>query len=178
MKNKIIFIVGGARSGKSSYALDTASRVKGSKAYIATAQALDTEMKKRIEGHKKNRGEDWDTFEEPLYITGTLTEISGKYNAVVLDCLTLWLSNLMHKSTQPEHTINEFIDALESLSRSDSSKVLNGLILFIVSNEVGMGIVPGNELAREFRDLSGALNQKVTADEVYLVTAGIPMRIK
>jgi adenosylcobinamide kinase/adenosylcobinamide-phosphate guanylyltransferase len=186
MSHKIIFITGGARSGKSSFALNEASKINGQKAYIATAEELDSEMKKRIETHKKDRGDKWDTYEESLKIPDTLSNIKNNYSVVVLDCLTLWLSNLMHKSTQAEDNINEFINILASLSRSSSSTRLNslndfnGLNLFVVSNEVGMGIVPDNELARKFRDLAGLLNQKVAekADEVYLVTAGISLRIK
>jgi adenosylcobinamide kinase/adenosylcobinamide-phosphate guanylyltransferase len=183
MSHKIIFITGGARSGKSSFALNEASKINGQMAYIATAEALDSEMKKRIEKHKKDRGDKWDTYEESLKIPDTLSDIKNKYSVVVLDCLTLWLSNLMHKSIQVEDNINEFINILASLSRSNRLNRLNdfnGLNLFVVSNEVGMGIVPDNEVARKFRDIAGLLNQKVAekADEVYLVTAGIPMRIK
>jgi adenosylcobinamide kinase/adenosylcobinamide-phosphate guanylyltransferase len=186
MNRKIVFITGGARSGKSSFALNEASKNKGSKAYIATAEALDDEMKERIRAHKIKRGEEWDTYEEPHEISGVLAEVSGKYNVVVLDCLTLWLSNVMLQSRQPENAINEFLQVLGSLSHSSSSTRLNslsgsnGLNLFIVSNEVGMGIVPDNKLAREFRDLAGSLNQKVAevAGEVYTVISGIPVKIK
>ncbi len=157
--------------------MSNASGIVGPKAYIATAEALDDEMKNRIDIHRKSRGDDWDTFEEPFHITGALSETAGRYNAVVLDCLTLWLSNLMHKTAQPEKIMNEFTDML---ARFNSSGGLKGFSLFIVSNEVGMGIVPDNEMARKFRDLAGLLHQKVahSADEVYLVTAGIPIKIK
>jgi len=186
VKVKITFIIGGARTGKSSFALNKASKTKGRKAYIATAEALDSEMKKRIEEHKKNRGDNWDTFEEPIEIVSLIKDIHKKYNVILIDCLTLWLSNLMHKSKQPENEINKLINILASLNRSSSStrlnslNSLNALNLFIISNEVGMGIVPDNKMARNFRDLTGFLNQKVAkiADEVYSVTAGIPMKIK
>ncbi len=170
MRNKIIFIIGGARSGKSSFALNEASKIKGQKAYIATAEALDNEMKERIERHKKGRGDEWDTYEEPLKITAVLSDIKNRYTVVVLDCLTLWLSNIMRNRLEIENEINTFVNSLEDFPCH----------VFIVSNEVGMGIVPDNELAREFRDWAGFLNQKVAeiADEVYLVTAGIPVRIK
>ena len=92
MHNKIIFITGGARSGKSAYALSNATRISGDKTYIATAEALDKEMRERIEKHKRQRGKEWDTFEEPLKIAKVIKEIEGKYTAIVLDCLTLWLS--------------------------------------------------------------------------------------
>ncbi len=183
MNNKIIFITGGARSGKSSFALNEASKLKGQKAYIATAEALDSEMKERIEKHKKDRGSDWNTYEEPLKIASVLSGIKDKYGVVIIDCLTIWLSNIMLQSKQPENAINEFLQVLGSLSSSsrlNSLNGFNGLNLFIVSNEVGMGIVPDNELTRKFRDFAGILNQKVAeaADDVYLVTAGIPIKIK
>lgn len=234
MSNKIIFIIGGARSGKSLFALNEASEIKGQKAYIATAEALDDEMRERIKRHKKGRGDEWDTYEEPLKIAVVLLDIKDKYTVVVLDCLTLWLSNILHRAQntpnscatgQAEHpeklpknyvsgqvrngagrtqttkartqstefryqiiedNIKQFIDELATFKNSSPSKQPAGKLvtdhcsLFIVSNEVGMGIVPDNELAREFRDWTGFLNQKVaeTADEVYLVTAGIPVKIK
>ena len=177
-KMKITFIIGGARSGKSSFALNEASKVSGQKAYIATAEALDEEMKDRIEKHKAERGNDWDTFEEPIRISDVLLSLNNKNSAVLLDCLTIWLSNILLKAEaagpgceSPEDSIHKFIDNL---------KQSNGLKLFIVSNEVGAGIVPENKLARRFRDLAGTLNQKVAgiADEVYMVTAGIPVKIK
>ncbi|MDP3049183.1 MAG: bifunctional adenosylcobinamide kinase/adenosylcobinamide-phosphate guanylyltransferase [Thermodesulfovibrionales bacterium] len=181
----ITFIIGGARSGKSSFALNLANNctsakegVRGGdeisptpkKAYIATAQALDDEMKERIEKHKKERPSDWITFEEPVNIAALIKDIQDKYDIILFDCLTLWLSNLMLNNLDMEKEIDLFCCSLFTVHCS----------LFIVSNEVGMGIVPDNELSRRFRDLSGYLNQKVAeiADEVYLVTAGIPIKIK
>jgi len=171
---KLSFITGGARSGKSAFALRVASRIKGKKAYIATAEALDDEMKERIHKHKAERGNDWDTYEAPLGIADTLQDIKGKYKTILLDCLTLWLSNTLLTSEQTEESIDAFIDRLNSLNSVD------GLHLYIVSNEVGMGIVPDNALSRRFRDLAGTLNQRIAAlaDEVNLVIAGIPVRIK
>ena len=206
---KITFIIGGARSGKSSFALKDASKIKGLKAYIATAEALDDEMKERIEKHKIERGHEWDTFEEPLKISSLLSDIKDRYDVILLDCLTLWLSNILargqktddrgqmtedtsqkpvsgvvqgstdYKTQTAEDGIQKFIDDLQKLkkrTRNPKSETL----FFIVSNEVGTGIVPENKLARQFRDLAGTLNQKVAeiADEVYLVTAGIPVKIK
>ncbi|MBI4682819.1 MAG: bifunctional adenosylcobinamide kinase/adenosylcobinamide-phosphate guanylyltransferase [Nitrospirae bacterium] len=169
---KITFVIGGARSGKSSFAMGEASRISGPKAYIATAEALDEEMKERIERHKRERGDEWNTFEEPLKITGLIPDLAGKYKVVLLDCLTLWLSNSMITNADVKNEIEELINTLRITHYASR--------LFIVSNEVGMGIVPENRLARLFRDLAGDLNQKVAAvaDEVYLVTAGIPIRIK
>lgn len=167
---RTIFVIGGARSGKSGFALTRASAYPGPKAYIATARALDDEMKERIEAHKLQRGADWDTHEEPLEVAEALKRIDGKYGAVIIDCLTLWLSNLMLAGSNAGKEIGSLLSTLDAQSST----------LFVVSNEVGMGIVPDNELARKFRDMAGSLNQRIAelADEVYFVTAGIPVRVK
>ncbi len=175
---KITFITGGARSGKSSFALKEALKIEGQKAYIATAEALDDEMKERIDKHKIERGNEWDTYEEPLKLSGILSGIKDKYTVAVLDCLTIWLSNLLVRTRikEPEQqTIKETVRGF-----TGTLKDLGGLHLFIVSNEVGMGIVPENRLARLFRDLAGNLNQEIAeiADEVYIVFAGMPLKIK
>lgn len=170
MKKKIIFITGGARSGKSSFAIAEASKAKGKKAYIATAEALDDEMKERIERHRKQRGNEWDTYEVPLRISEVIKKTEKDYKVIVIDCLTLWLSNLLHSGKDREREIKSFCRSLSTIHCS----------LYIVSNEVGMGIVPENEMARKFRDIAGVLNQKVAgiADEVYMAVAGIPVKIK
>lgn len=182
MAMKITFITGGARSGKSSFALKTASALDGQKAYLATAEALDQEMKERIFKHKMERGVTWDTLEEPVKIADTLNGMTDRYDVVVLDCLTLWLSNLVCKNMDCDKEIDDFIELLKNISAISESPLrqTQNSKLFIVSNEVGMGIVPENELARRFRDFVGILNQKAAevAHEVYLVTAGIPMKIK
>ena len=172
MHKKIIFITGGARSGKSTHTLKDASQITGKKAYIATAEALDEEMKDRIENHKKQRGKDWETYEEPLRIAEVIQEIEGKYTAIVIDCLTLWLSNIMHNGLNINQEIAKLIETLRITHHTSH--------IYLVSNEVGMGIVPENEMARRFRDMAGILNQKVAeiSDEVYLLIAGIPMKIK
>jgi adenosylcobinamide kinase/adenosylcobinamide-phosphate guanylyltransferase len=192
---KITFITGGARSGKSSFALKEASKFEGQKAYLATAETLDDEMRARVERHKNERGPNWDTYEEPVEITEGLKKIKDKYNVIVLDCLTLWLSNLVCRNLNCDKEVDVLIEMLKNiravpgspLRQTQNSELCKGEApprprsrLFIISNEVGMGIVPENELARRFRDLAGILNQKVaeTADEVYLVTAGIAMKIK
>ncbi|MEW6713587.1 MAG: bifunctional adenosylcobinamide kinase/adenosylcobinamide-phosphate guanylyltransferase [Nitrospirota bacterium] len=173
MESRITFVIGGTRSGKSSFALREAAKIKGQKAHIATAQALDDEMKERIRKHKDERGADWDTFEEPLKVPEIIADIKDKYSVIVLDCLTLWLSNLICGDMNFGKETDDLIDVLIN-PKPETPK------LFIVSNEVGMGIVPENELARRFRDAAGYVNQKVAeiSDEVYLVTAGIPIKIK
>ncbi|HMK56461.1 MAG TPA: bifunctional adenosylcobinamide kinase/adenosylcobinamide-phosphate guanylyltransferase [Dissulfurispiraceae bacterium] len=166
----ITFVLGGSRSGKSSFALSRASKLAGSKAFIATAQAFDEEMKDRIERHKSERPAEWKTFEEPLSVPKLIADAGGRYGVVLVDCLTLWLSNLLMNGTDVEEEIESL---LLSVAPCPSS-------LFIVSNEVGMGIVPDNALARRFRDMAGTLNRCIAevADDVFLVVAGIPVKIK
>ncbi len=168
---KIIFVLGGAKSGKSAFALAKAEAFQGRKAYIATAQPLDDEMRERIRKHRDQRGKDWETFEEPREMARVLNEVGVGYSAAVIDCLTLWLSNLLPGTEDPDGEIGTLLSALRYGDHPP---------FFVVSNEVGMGIVPDNALARRFRDLAGRLNQEVAAiaDEVYLVTAGIPLKIK
>ncbi|HUI68348.1 MAG TPA: bifunctional adenosylcobinamide kinase/adenosylcobinamide-phosphate guanylyltransferase [Nitrospirota bacterium] len=173
MIKKIYFITGGARSGKSAFAERLANGMTGKRAYIATAQALDTEMASRIQHHRERRAAAWDTYEEPLAIANLLEKLNKRYQIVLLDCLTLWLSNVM-AHTNGDDAVNSRSDVLvEAIKSFDGSSI-------IVSNEVGLGIVPDNPLARRFRDFAGMLNQKVAqaADEVYFTAAGIPMKIK
>jgi adenosylcobinamide kinase/adenosylcobinamide-phosphate guanylyltransferase len=192
---KIIFITGGARSGKSSFGLKLAEdRLKAlglkeknnsleetsifslqpKKAYIATAQAFDEEMKDRIEKHRQQRGNDWHTVEEPFDIVGALNKLK-EYPVILLDCLTLWISNLMLNNIDIQREIEQFLNTINSSAFSFQPSAL-----IIISNEVGMGIVPENELARRFRDNAGMFNQKVAenSDEVYFVVSGMPIKIK
>jgi adenosylcobinamide kinase/adenosylcobinamide-phosphate guanylyltransferase len=182
----ITFIIGGVRSGKSRFALQLANNYIPSKegvhaisptrkAYIATAEALDNEMKERIEQHKRDRGNDWVTYEESLEIAGVIERISKRCDVIVIDCLTLWVSNLIHRDLN----VVKAFENLTTVLKNSKLKTQNSK-LFIVSNEVGMGIVPENEMARRFRDMAGRLNQRVAeiADEVYMVVAGTPVKIK
>ena len=173
MDHKLIFITGGARSGKSAFAEKLALDLTGKRAYLATAQALDAEMAAKIEKHRKDRGASWDTFEEPLAVAELLAKLGAKYDVVLLDCLTLWLSNVM-AHTEGESAVNARSDELVK-----ALAAFRGVCI-AVSNEVGLGIVPDNPLARQFRDYAGMLNQKVAkaADEVYFTASGIPMKIK
>lgn len=174
--SKVVFITGGARSGKSSFALNEAEKTTGHKVYIATAEALDDEMTERIEKHKRERGEEWRTVEEPLDLDRAVRSLEDHVAVVLIDCLTLWTSNMMIKYKNDRSAIDElievFIDSIMTLK--DRTAV------YIVSNEVGMGIVPDNPMSRAFRDLAGRLNQRVAtaSDEVYLVVSGIPLKIK
>jgi adenosylcobinamide kinase / adenosylcobinamide-phosphate guanylyltransferase len=165
----IILITGGARSGKSTRAEARAREFPGQPVYIATADALDSEMRERIAKHRARRGSDWLERETPLELVAALDETDGG-GARLVDCLTLWLTNLMLAERDWER---EALLLAETLGRQKSPVVL-------VTNEVGLGIVPDNALARRFRDAAGILNQMIarTADEVELVVAGIPMRVK
>jgi adenosylcobinamide kinase/adenosylcobinamide-phosphate guanylyltransferase len=183
-KPKIIFITGGARSGKSTFALKESEKIADKKAFIAPAAPVDAEMEDRIRLHRLDRGEEWDTIEEPLNIAHIIEEMKDKYGVILIDCLTLWISNVILRDAGAEQEkIQEAIDVLmETIGslkeRSDGGGPLSKVI--IVSNEVGMGIVPENPLARLFRDMAGRLNQRVAeiADEVYLAVSGIPVKIK
>ncbi len=165
----IILITGGARSGKSTRAEARVGIFPGRPVYIATAEALDDEMRARIARHRARRGSEWLERETPLELAAALTETDGG-GARLVDCLTLWLSNLMHAERNWE---SEGFVLAETLGRQRSPVVL-------VTNEVGLGIVPDNALARRFRDAAGLLNQMIArvADEVEFVVAGLPMRVK
>jgi adenosylcobinamide kinase/adenosylcobinamide-phosphate guanylyltransferase len=173
MADKIYFITGGARSGKSSFAERLALGMEGKRAYVATAQALDAEMAAKIEKHRRDRSSSWDTYEEPLAVAELLRKISGRYQVALLDCLTLWLSNIMAHTDGDAAVLHGMENLVKALSDFEGTCI-------VVSNEVGLGIVPDNPLARKFRDFAGMLNQKIaqTADEVYFTASGIPMRIK
>ena len=165
----IILFTGGAISGKSTRAEARARSFPGRPVYVATAEALDAEMRERIAKHRARRGNEWLECETPLELVTALAETDGQ-GARLVDCLTLWLSNLMHAERDWER---EAILLAEMLARQNSPVVL-------VTNEVGLGIVPDNALARRFRDAAGILNQMVArvADEVEFVVAGLPMRVK
>jgi adenosylcobinamide kinase/adenosylcobinamide-phosphate guanylyltransferase len=169
---ELTFITGGARSGKSSFALGEASSRAGKRLFVATLEPRDEEMRLRAELHRAERGPGWDTREEPLGLAAALVEAREGYDVCVVDCLTLWLSNVVHAGRDVEGEIARLVSALQGARER--------LAVYAVSNEVGMGIVPENGLARRFRDYAGLLNQKVAAaaDGVYLMASGIPVRIK
>jgi len=163
----ITLILGGARSGKTAHALAAAEASGRGLVMIATAEALDAEMEERIARHRAERGPRWRTIEAPLDLASALAQVSADETAVV-DCLTLWVSNLMHADRDLEAETARLIAALP------------GRDLVLVSNEVGLGIVPDNALARRFRDAAGRLNQQVAAaaDRVVFVAAGLPLTLK
>ena len=162
-------ILGGARSGKSGFALAEAEKVGAKRLYLATATALDGEMSSRILAHQAERGEGWTTVEEPLDIAGQLARDHGA-DVVLLDCLTLWLSNLMHERRNLESEMEGLIAALVDTPQP----------VILVSNEVGLSLVPETALGRAFRDAQGLLNQRIAASvaRVDFVAAGLPLRLK
>ncbi len=176
---RIIFVTGGARSGKSAYVLSQAQILPGKKAFIATAQSLDDEMNRRIDIHRKERGSTFDTYEEPIKISQIIEELKPRYDVLLIDCLTLWLSNIMYTGLDVVQEMDKLVGAILADARVPRAGASPAAI-FIVSNEVGMGIVPENTLARQFRDYQGIVNQHIAgiANEGYLMVAGIPMRIK
>ncbi|MGH1414698.1 MAG: bifunctional adenosylcobinamide kinase/adenosylcobinamide-phosphate guanylyltransferase [Pelagimonas sp.] len=171
--SKSILITGGARSGKSVIAERVterlAAKTQAGPIYIATAQAFDSEMTARIETHQARRGAEWHTIQEPLDIRQALVASDGQGPRLV-DCLTLWVSNLMHHDRDCAQAAQELADVIET----QSSPVV------FVTNEVGAGIVPENALARRFRDEAGRVNQIIaqSCDELYLAVAGYPMKVK
>lgn len=167
---KVVLVLGGARSGKSRFAENLGDALPGSHVYIATAQAFDDEMTSRIARHRADRAGHWHTAECPLDLEDAIRGHDGKDAVLLVDCLTLWLSNLM----LGDHDVAMARDRLASLVPE-----IQGVLL-LVSNEVGQGIVPDNALARRFRDEAGWLNQTLAgaAHEVWFVTAGIPQRLK
>ncbi|MFT3729846.1 MAG: bifunctional adenosylcobinamide kinase/adenosylcobinamide-phosphate guanylyltransferase [Hyphomicrobium sp.] len=166
---QLTLVLGGARSGKSAYAERLLTGIPGPWAYVATAEALDGEMRDRIAHHKSRRRSGWIDHETPLELADTLANRTAEVPTLV-DCLTLWLSNLLHAG----RAIPEATDALiASAARRVAPCIM-------VSNEVGLGIVPDNALARAFRDEAGRLNQKIAAaaDRVVFVAAGLPLTLK
>lgn len=173
-----IFITGGAASGKSRYAEQITLGFGDRLGYLATAQSLDGEMGERIRRHRQRRGESWQTIEEPLQLARILSAQDGGYDAILVDCLTLWLTNLLFLHEAVGDALEEKImEEVRSLAAT-----LHGMAtpVIIVSNEVGMGIVPEHRLGRIFRDIAGQANQIVAAaaDEAWLVASGIPLRLK
>lgn len=172
MAKQIILISGGARSGKSRYAEQRAGELGRRQLYIATAEIKDEEMAQRIAEHQKRRDNRWATVEEPVELAEALLAQQGKIDCALVDCLTLWISNLLIR--QDGKYVEEKVDQLlKTLPQLDFHVVL-------VTNEVGWGIVPDNPLARQFRDLTGWTNQRIAAaaNEVVLTVAGIPMIVK
>jgi len=173
MTSKLILVLGGARAGKSTFALRLAKEHagEGSVTFIATAQALDDEMAQRIARHREERPAHWSTIEEPYQLDEALIRASDS-DVVIVDCLTLFLSNWLLRSD--ETTLQKVTKHFLATVRSQTQTVI------CISNEVGLGLVPETPLGRTFRDLLGRVNQQFAeaADEVYLLVAGLPLRLK
>ncbi|MBI5410775.1 MAG: bifunctional adenosylcobinamide kinase/adenosylcobinamide-phosphate guanylyltransferase [Nitrospirae bacterium] len=171
-----MFVVGGASSGKSAVALELAEKglAKGAaRAFVATGQALDEEMAERIRSHQVSRGPEWQTEEVPVDLASWFEKQGRGLGAIVLDCLTLWLSNLKERGI-PDKQVPDMVAALLRTIKESKARAV------IVTNELGFGLVPLEASARQFRDLAGKVNQLVAreADEVYFVVSGLPVRIK
>ena len=171
---EIIFYIGGCRSGKSRQALEAADSYPGDKRiFIATCIPRDDEMKQRVAQHQKERSRNWQTVEAPIELAEAIVQQSQQADLLLVDCLTLWISNVMLESGIGGEHSQDISDLIDSLDKAACPVV-------IVSNEVGTGIVPENQLARHYRDLVGAVNQAVArlADRVVWVVAGIPVTVK
>ena len=171
---EITFVIGGCRSGKSTYAMQTAEKMTAEqKIFIATCVPQDDEMKRRVARHQKERSQNWVTVEAPQDLPEAILQNSRRGDVILVDCLTLWVSNLLIETgdeTKIKDTIPHLIEALEKATCP----------IVLVSNEVGTGIVPENRLARQFRDITGWVNQAVAkcANKVVWMVAGIPVTVK
>lgn len=184
MKSQIILCSGGARSGKSEFAERLALAIKGPKAYVATGQAFDEEMVDRIKKHQERRGKIWNNFEVPLHLADEWENISQSADVILIDCLTMFTTNHMmaygsirgqEDANRLEQTILSELDTL-----LDSIQSCEGKTVIFVTNEIGLGIVPDNKLARYFRDITGRVNRAVAsvADKLYLTISGVTIELK
>jgi adenosylcobinamide kinase / adenosylcobinamide-phosphate guanylyltransferase len=167
---RLTLVLGGARSGKSHHAETLVTAAPPPWIYVATAQGFDDEMTARIAQHKARRAEGWRTIESPLDLAATIAANDASGAPLLIDCLTLWLSNVMLAGRDVDAACRELVDTLAAASGA----------VVAVSNEVGLGIVPDNALARAFRDAQGRLNQDIAAraDRVVLMAAGLPLTLK
>ncbi|NLL90717.1 MAG: bifunctional adenosylcobinamide kinase/adenosylcobinamide-phosphate guanylyltransferase [Dehalococcoidales bacterium] len=172
-----ILITGGARAGKSSFAQKLAAESGGKVLFVATAEARDEDMRRRIEKHQKSRPSNWKTLESPSEVAKAISQNGGEYEVVVIDCITMLVSNVMLAADDEETAESAVINEIEALIKAMQTKPS---AFIVVSNEVGLGIVPDNELSRNYRDLLGRANQLMAqyADEVYFMVAGIPVKIR
>ena len=173
---RLILVLGGARSGKSVFA-ESLAGLERKVAYIATARPADDEMRERVRAHRARRSKQWVTYEQPEEIHTRLHAASDDFDAVLVDCVLVYVSNMLLADETQRQSNAGILAAIDRLVRA--AKVSKADVV-VVSGEVGSGIIPANELARRYADLMGLANQKLAAgaDEVYLVTAGIPQRLK
>ena len=184
MRGELTFILGGARSGKSTLA-ERLARQGERVLYAATAEGRDEEMRRRIAAHRAARPEHWDTLEEPLDLAGALRFVHNRYDTVLIDCLTLWISNLLLDRHPEEAEHHQRGGEGETSILSTTSRLLalvasSDANWIVVSNEVGLGVVPPSPLGRAYRDILGRVNQMVAAQarDVYLMVAGLPLQVK
>jgi adenosylcobinamide kinase / adenosylcobinamide-phosphate guanylyltransferase len=172
--SRLVFVTGGARSGKSRFAQSLTERCEGELLYVATAGIGDSEMAERVRRHRDDRGARWQTLEEPLDLAVRLPHEARDKGGVLVDCITLWVTNLLFHHGEASSPVLSATDELVEALRQVEAPV------FVVTNEVGEGIVPENRLARLFRDVAGEVNQRLAAasDEAWLVVAGLPVRLK
>lgn len=184
MKSTIILCSGGARSGKSEFAEQLALSLKGRKAYVATGQAFDDEMKDRIKKHQMRRGKEWITFEIPLHLHKNWEQIKNVSDIILIDCLTMFTSN--HVFAHGDINTQEDSNRIESIILEELRLLLqeinnsNDKTVIFVTNEIGLGIVPENKLARYFRDITGRVNREVAsaANKMYLTISGVTIELK
>ena len=184
--SKIILVTGGARSGKSNFAESLCINQNNRTAYIATSVAFDEEMKNRVKKHQESRPKEWKTYEIYKDIYSIVETLDKNHDTVIMDCVTLMVNNLMFTyGIDVDKATSEELDELENYIREQIIKLLEAvkktnLYFVIVSNEIGMGIVPENKLARIYGDFVGRANQLISkySDEVYFVVSGIPMKVK
>jgi adenosylcobinamide kinase/adenosylcobinamide-phosphate guanylyltransferase len=172
----LILVTGGSRSGKSGYALERGEQCVQPRIFVATAQAFDEEMTRRIEAHKRARPAGWDLAEEPFEVAAALEAGLERHRTVVVDCVTLWMSNLLLR----DDGFGETEAARRAAELAAAAAGAPGSTIIVVTNEVGSGVVPDNALGRRFRDCAGRANQVIAraADEVWLLVSGIAVRIK
>jgi adenosylcobinamide kinase/adenosylcobinamide-phosphate guanylyltransferase len=170
---KSILITGGARSGKSQFAQKLAVEAGGRVLFIATAEAKDEDMRLRIEAHRKSRPKGWKTLEAPLGVSEIVGQHVGEAQVVVIDCITMLVANIMLQGRGEEPVLKEIESLVNRMDKPEATFIL-------VTNEVGLGLVPDNELGRRYRDCLSRANQILArhADEVYLMVVGIPVRLK
>lgn len=182
----LILVLGGTRSGKSSFAENLVDKLSDNVAYLATAQSLDCEMEERINLHKKRRPDNWTTYEESFNIPPIINNIKNKHNVILLDCITMLVSNLLLKDLDFEKINTEKLMEKEKYVLEEIEKMIECIVedeectLVVVSSEVGLGLVPSDKISRVYRDINGKCNQLLAekASKVFVVWAGLPIQIK